>query len=257
MINSTTTTTTATIILQETTAMNPTSINANRELDLELDRCSSASVEMATEKVTASSLTMATTQNRRRPIPPLSPIAGWLLLALCLCASIRTAAGSDDASGNYYNDDGNNAYNQVDDKAFYYNGGQGNYNRYYDYSGDDANAKSSNNGYNYEEAYYNYHNGNYNSNDDANDNNNNYNGNANSNNANDDANGNDDANNANDDANNANKNNNDDGGKNYDYENYEAPSYDDAYDLQWMDDNIDIGVDGFDSVSIAPVSCVN
>jgi hypothetical protein len=24
-----------------------------------------------------------------------------------------------------------------------------------------------------------------------------------------------------------------------------------------MDDNIDIGVDGFDSVSIAPVSCVN
>eukprot|EP00535_Pseudo-nitzschia_heimii_P009847 CAMPEP_0197173700 /NCGR_PEP_ID=MMETSP1423-20130617/527_1 /TAXON_ID=476441 /ORGANISM="Pseudo-nitzschia heimii, Strain UNC1101" /LENGTH=658 /DNA_ID=CAMNT_0042622549 /DNA_START=260 /DNA_END=2236 /DNA_ORIENTATION=- len=144
---------------------------------------------------------------------------------------------SDDAFNNYYMNqygDDDNVY-QVDDKALYYNNGQGNYNRYYNYYGND----DGNNGNN--------------ANDDGNG------GNDDGNNGNDDGNnGNDDGNNGNDDGNNANNNNNNDDangnddGKNYDYE---APDYDDEYNKQWMDDNID--VDGFDGISISPVSCVN
>lgn len=188
------------------------------------------------------------TAAKQRPLSP-SFLVGWLLLALCLCSSMKTATGNDD---NYNNNDDGNVY-QNDDGSFYYNNGQGNYNRYYDYQGDDAANAKNGNGYNNNEAYQNY----YYNNGNGNGNNNNGNGNYNGNYNNDDANNNngnynngnynnDDANN--DDANNDDGNGNDEGK----YYNYDALAYN---DVQLMDDNIEI--DSFDGVSISPVSCVN
>jgi hypothetical protein len=164
------------------------------------------------------------TASKRRPKSP-SSVVGWLLLALCLSSSMRTARGN-----NYnYNYNADDDKYQVDDKSFYYNGGQGNYNRYYaNQADDDANS----NAYNYNQAYSNYHNynngNNYNNNDDGT------------------------ATTA-PTSDNSNANGNDDGN---DYQ-YGDVDVDDKYDQQWQDDVIEIDEDGFDGLSISPVSCVN
>ncbi|VEU36554.1 unnamed protein product [Pseudo-nitzschia multistriata] len=150
--------------------------------------------------------------------------ASWLLLAACLCSSVTRVACSDDAYG-YYGSNNDDASNNNYNNNYY---GGNNYNN--------NNNNYNNNGNNYGGNYNNNYNGNNNNNNDDGGNNYNYNGNNN----NDDANA-----NANDDANNV------------DYYDYEAPGYDDEYNKQWEDDNIDLDVDGFDGVSIAPVSCVN
>ena len=199
----------------------------------------------------------AMAKTRKRGMVSQLSMAGCLLLALSLFSSMSAVSGNNynNDAYSYYtvtaSDDGNDY--DVDDKAFYYNGGQGNYNRYYANTDDDA----SSNGYNYQEAYTNYHNygnnnnNNYNSNDDANDD-------ANSNSNNDDANANNDDANANNDdanANNDDANGNDDGKAYYNYD-YEM-EVDDQYDKQFQDDIFDFPLDSFDDVSISPVSCVN
>ena len=103
-----------------------------------------------------------------------------------------------------------------------------------DCSDDAVNDDASN--YNYNGGQGNYNKYYANQNDDANSNYNDAYSNYNSNNNNDDA------------------NNNNDDGKNYDYE---AVDNDDEYDKQFQDDVFNIDLDGFDDVSISPVSCVN
>jgi len=155
-------------------------------------------------------------------------------------------------NGNYNNNNNNNNNYNYNRNGNNYNGGYNNGNNGNYNNGNNGNNRNYN--ANYNANYNNGNNGNYNNGNNNNGNNVNYNGNYNNgNNAN-----NDDANN--DDANNYNADNEDGddaiNNKNYEY-NYDAPAYDDAYNKQWEDDNIDLDVDGFDGVSIVPVSCVN
>eukprot|EP00531_Pseudo-nitzschia_arenysensis_P009895 CAMPEP_0116151924 /NCGR_PEP_ID=MMETSP0329-20121206/20370_1 /TAXON_ID=697910 /ORGANISM="Pseudo-nitzschia arenysensis, Strain B593" /LENGTH=689 /DNA_ID=CAMNT_0003648597 /DNA_START=232 /DNA_END=2301 /DNA_ORIENTATION=+ len=161
-------------------------------------------------------------------------IASWLLLALCICASLKSVNGSNDDDfykylyyGNSRTDDASSY--QVDDAYYHYSNQNGNQNHQYYNNNANQNDDGSN--------YNNYNN----NNDDANANNNNNND--------DDANANANANANNDDA-----NANNDDGENYYYEDVEN---DDGYDKQFQDDYVNIDLEGFDDVSISPVSCVN
>mmetsp|Transcript_18514 Transcript_18514/g.45865 ORF Transcript_18514/g.45865 Transcript_18514/m.45865 type:complete len:685 (+) Transcript_18514:242-2296(+) len=148
-----------------------------------------------------------TTQKRHNPSSS-SSIAGWLLLALFLCVSLRPVDCSNDDDfykylyyGNSKSNDDASSY-QVDDNYYYHQNGNGNYNRYYNANQNNDDASNNANNYNY----------------------------------------------------NANANANYDDASNYDYE---AAENDDEYDKQFQDDLVEIDLDGFDDVSISPVSCVN